>query len=134
MHLLVFTETLHDFAVDHFQGKVLVSRGVLQAQISIVIGQVANERSRQEQEVKDQDRLPTKSEIRKLNRGTKKKLAELAERPKLSTTYQQYLEYCKYTIARIVVYNLRRSGEVASMSVKQFRCRTKGKIALTAVI
>ncbi len=104
-----------------------MSRAVLNAQISIVIGQVANERTRQEQEVRDSDRLPTKRELRCLNRGLEKKLGELANRNKSTTTYQQYLQYCKYVIARIVVYNLRRSGEVAAMSVRQFRHRTKGK-------
>ncbi len=39
---------LHDFALDHNDDKFLVSRAILNAQISIVIGQVANERARPE--------------------------------------------------------------------------------------
>ncbi len=60
-------------------------------------------------------------------KGVETELKKFAEKPSKLFTYAEYLQYCKYVIVRIIVYNLRRSGEVAAMSLKQFDERTKGK-------
>ncbi len=105
----------------------IASRGMLNTQLEVVTAQIATERSRQEQEHLDSDRLPTRKELKWLIGGIEKKLKVLARKRKSSFSYAEYLQYCKYTIARIVTYNLRRSGEVATMSLKQFAHRSKGK-------
>ncbi len=119
---------LHDFAVQNEVDEAIVGRGALNTQLEIITAQTCTERTRQEQELRDSDRLPTKKEMKRLAKGVEVELKKFADKPSKSFTYAEYLQYCKYVIVRIVVYNLRRSGEVAAMSLKQFDERTKGKV------
>ncbi len=105
----------------------MATRALLNAQLEVVTSRTATERCRQEAERKDTDRLPSRKEFQDLIRGISERLAKLKLKPKASFTYSEYLTYCKYVIARIVTYNLRRSGEVATMSLKQFAECTKGR-------
>ncbi len=77
-------------------------------------------------EVTKSDRLPKKSEIRCLTQRIEKELEDLVKCSKSRTAYSQYLHYCKFLITRIVVYNIKQSGEVAAMAVKQFAHHCKG--------
>ncbi len=118
---------LHDFAIQNEMDEAIVGKGPLNTQIEIVTARTCMERTRQDQERRDSDRLPTKKEMKRLIKGVEVELKKFSEKASASFTYVEYLQYCKCVIVRTVVYNLRRSGEVAAMSLRQFEERTKGK-------
>ncbi len=105
----------------------MATRALLNAQLEVVTSRTATERCWQEAEREDTERLPSRKEFQALMRGISERIEKFKTKTKASFTYSEYLVYCKYVIARIVTYNLRRSGEVATMSLKQFVERTKGR-------
>ncbi len=128
--MFVSVGKLHDYALSNMNDDgTIANRGSLSTQFDIVTAQTCTERVRQDQERPDSDRLPTKKELRRLMRGVEAKLAEMATKNTSTFNYADYLAYAKFIIVRIGFYNLRRSGEVAAMSLKQFEERTKGKEA-----
>ncbi len=124
--VIVSVGRLHAYAISNMNNDgSIVKKCTLNTQFDIVTAQTCTERTRQEQERRDVDRLPTKKEMRQLTRGVEEKLVEYSSKKTSSFTYTDYLQYAKYIIVHVGVYNLRRSGEIAAMSLKQFEERAK---------
>lgn len=77
-------------------------------------------------EIKKPAILPTRKQLKKLRLHIDEKLEKFSKMRKREFSYAQYKEYCEYTIARVTMFNLKRSGEVASLSEDQFTNREKG--------
>lgn len=67
-------------------------------------------------EIEEPSELPRFKDVCRLKEYLDEMLSQFNDKPIKDFTYSQYLEYCKYYIARVEMYNLRRINEVASIS------------------
>ncbi|KAL6963144.1 hypothetical protein U1Q18_052245 [Sarracenia purpurea var. burkii] len=120
---ILFADKVYGFAKDRFETAEfkLVKASVLRRQMDIVNSHSGTKTAAREVDEARAASLPTQADLATFRLALDSKIDEYAEKRKNDFTYADYLNYCRHVICWVTMYNLRRSGEVATMSHDQFR-------------